>query len=83
MASATDELMVRATTRSFILLSIEWFDILPPDQLFVMLDSCVISKEVNLVIWHTSNIIYIFCHRDGHGGRTTVSHHNRSTYSQV
>ena len=35
------------------------FDVLPPDQLLVMLDSFVISKEVNLVIWHISNITYI------------------------
>ena len=52
------------------------FDVLPPDQLLVILDSFVISKEVNLVIWHTSNRTYILS-----SGRTRWKNHGLTSQS--
>ena len=52
------------------------FDVLPPDQLLVMLDSFVISKEENLVIWHTSNRTYILS-----SGRTRWKNHGLTSQS--
>ena len=52
------------------------FDVLPPDQLLVILDSFVISKEVNWVIWHTSNRTYILSSR-----RTRWKNHGLTSQS--
>ena len=52
------------------------FDVLPPDQLLVILDSFVISKEVNLVIWHILNGTYILS-----SGRTRWKNHGLTSQS--
>ena len=46
------------------------------DQLLVILDSFVISKEVNLVIWHISNRTYILS-----SGRTRWKNHGLTSQS--